>query len=459
MKKMLTDIGRFNLPLTEILEWVAILSVAFIVILRVYATFNTQPILSYDDQHYRSISTYWEHRVTAKQALKEFFLPNPVHIGNRTAGYNSCLVLGRKFLWFLEPERIFQIVNLILYLIQAAFIFYIAARRKREWWFAFSAVFLYLSMPLIFGLSRWVMTENFVFPAILAFGSMSVWLISDNYVKEKTKRSTSIRTEILCPAVAGYVIGVFGSSREYVLPYLVGVVAFTILILLIQKRWLAVLVFVAVLTPFSVAIKESVSPILRELVAKSGFDKTYVDPNLARYRISFPIWIRKIIFEAVGLAVTILSVTIFCGWIGRGVKSVKKLWLKQKVEIFRDQNGTVLWDRFFFLFSVIMFLMYGGANVLSKFKDIRGAATVITVMFVVLICGLKLINLERKDIVKLKVLLLGAIFLSWGMLTYQAFFAFDGGKTYAVTPKGPPTYNYPLQIRKLTGGNDWHVVE
>jgi hypothetical protein len=52
------------------------------------------------------------------------------------------------------------------------------------WWatsdylLATAITFLYLSSPIVFGLSRWVMTENFVFVGLLTFSFIPAWLIT-----------------------------------------------------------------------------------------------------------------------------------------------------------------------------------------------------------------------------------------------------------------------------------------
>ena len=79
------------------------------------------------------------------------------------------LVFVLKFFNLESTELNFQVVNFLLYLVQWVIIFLFAWWATSDYLLATAITFLYLSSPFVFGMSRWVMTENFVFVGLLTF--------------------------------------------------------------------------------------------------------------------------------------------------------------------------------------------------------------------------------------------------------------------------------------------------
>jgi len=455
------SMDTYKKNLTEILEWVAVASLTLIIILRVYAAFMTQPALSHDDIHYRSVASYLEPKVTLRQALINSFLPTTFNIGHRTAGYHSSLVMAIKiFKKFLEYERIYQIGNLVWFVFQVVFMYLLSFWASKKQWFALSMTFLYLSMPIVFGMNRWVMTENFVFPAILSFGYFSVWLVTTRSVPGAGGKKDIIIKEILVPVVAAYCMGVFSTVREYALPVMIALGLGAMMGLIIQKRWLALSVFTLVFTPYAVAGVQGALPIIRNTLLKTGLSQTNYDWRVKFLRKPLHVWYYQMIVHSAGIAMTILLLSGVTGIFYAAYSRVVPLVKNGKIELLKFIRSNFTGVNIVFICQVFMTVFYWVGASMAKAKFHRTTILPIVMLLISLLMSIRVFNISLEKIaVKVKLFLMSMILISWIVMGYQLFFAFDGGKSFVVIPYKMPTYNHPMHLRKLRGVGDWHVIE
>lgn len=441
----------------------ALISLLAIFMLRSYAVFYAQPVVAYDDKHYRAAAVFLGDNVSTPQAFREVFLPTSRHLKERTIGYISCLVLGQKLLGFVNMERRWQIVNLGLFYLQAVFMYLLAlwASRRKEW-FAASMTALFLLMPIVFGMNRWIMNENFVFPALLAFPLCAVWLIGGEERGERTGGRRFVLEEICVPAGAAYVMGVFATLREYALPSLLVTAAVVMFSLALKKRWTALAVFTAVFAPFCVAATKAAVLVLTYTIQKTGIIKDFSHPDVAlnMYYVPWSDWAYRVVVRSIGPAMTVflLAGAAFLARrayhsisgsleAGRGALSVIKEW-----------GGGI---RLLFICVLGLVVLYGAAVLMSTNRMLRVAIPPAMSLVVLIMLGIRIFDSAGAYMSsrRVKKFILALILLSWMIMLYQLFIAFGGGKDFGIRPYYMPTYNHPLHLRELKGPGDWHVVE
>jgi hypothetical protein len=158
---------RINL-LQKILSVSIILSLISFFILRIYAIYNTVAIKTWDDVGYRFYALKAaSDDLNIPGALQDVIYPNANILDHtRSIGYHSWIVLALKLSLSGDPEKVFQLANLGLLIIQGLIIFHFSYWASQNKNFSGTLTFIYLSSPIVFGLNRWVMTENFVMTAL-----------------------------------------------------------------------------------------------------------------------------------------------------------------------------------------------------------------------------------------------------------------------------------------------------
>jgi len=443
--------------LTELLEWVALISISVMLLFRLYAAFVAQPVVGYDDRHYKGLAKYFEVHKSAARCIKDFLLPNTEKLGNRTIGYQSYLIIGLKFFKQFDADRVIHGANVVLYLFQLCFVYLIARWIWKEPWFACSMVFLYMSMPIVFGVNRWIVTENYVFSGVLAFAFFSLAMVLYRPELRGQKWFGFVFKEILIPAGCAYGMALFSTLREYAFPCFIAAIFVVAVMLIWSKRWVALVVFFAVIYPFVSAGFGVCTQIINKTVEKTGILPNKTDPNVVKYAIPMIVWIRMLIIDSFGPAMAVFTLggsvwilsevwRIFCGEAKTMIDKVK--WL------FKDIN-------LFFIVQGFLSAVFLGVVFLSQYKECRTTILPIVCVFLFFLYGIRVsgIFLQKNRKLFFKKVLFVVILLAWGTQVYQLFFAFGGGKEFAIRPYYLPTYNHPFGIRELNGPGDTHIIE
>jgi hypothetical protein len=460
--KFFGDMSRGERRLTDILEWTALLSLGMVIALRIYAVFIPQPVVTYDDRHYSGIAVYCEPRETMGEAVKDVLLPNNKNIGNRTAGYNSCLVLGLKVFSAMEPKRALQAVNLVLFLIQIAAVLFISYWAYPKHWFAVSFCYLYVSMPIIFGLNRWIMTDNLVITALWVFPAAAIWAVCRDNERDGRGYLGQIWTEGVVPLAAGGMMAVFAGLREYAVPSYFLISGIIVLSFAVKRKWTAFFVFIAVSIPYWRASFEGASGIIARTVSKSGISSAGSDIHVHLYSLPYWKWIYDMITGSYGLAMSVL-IALGMYFMAKGAweKSVKGIMTGKDIPakikgIFFDGKSLLLIGQLFLAVS------YFTLASLSSFREFRTTIPCGVSMLAALLIGInvfQVIDGGGVPALRAKKAILALMAISWAAAVYQLFIAFDGGKSFAIKPYRVPTYNHPLNLRELKGPGDAHIDE
>ena len=464
---MLEVLKDKNRVITEILEWAAVLSIAAIIMLRLYAAIVTQPVLAHDDRHYKALATFFEFQNSTGQAVKEVFLPNSENISRRTIGYQTWLILGLKLLKdHIARDRIYQFVNIIFFAVQMFCVYLMSLWASRRKWFAVSFTALYLTMPIVFGMNRWIVTENFVFPGLWCCSFMMMWVITDEFKGNFSGKADFFVRQVLVPAVAAYGISIFCTFREYAFPYLLTIALTTVFFLCVRRRWTAAAIFALILSPYIVAGWQGSMPVLYWTLGKTGIKSMamagiQVDSNVARYYLSLHEWLGRVVFlHCAGPAMSFLI-------IGGGGFIIGNVWRKTLDLVKSLKNNRIALsnvtkigaDSLFFSIQLFWAVAYVAVVLMSPVRFHRTSVLPIVIVLIAILAGIRLFkdNVWKWEGV-IKKSFLGLLFLSWSVMLYQLFIPFEGGQTFLVIPYNMPTFNHPLHLRKLEGFNDWHAI-
>jgi len=153
-----------------ILRTVGIVSILAVLALRLYAAAWTIPMRTpWDDSTIRLAAKQQSRRETVASAVGRLVLPNPPSVlEGRLNGYQRWLVVGHKLGTRIRPgsgELAFQVVNFVLLCLQALALMAFAHWATRDLALSAGFTFLWISAPVVFGMSRWVLTENLVLTA------------------------------------------------------------------------------------------------------------------------------------------------------------------------------------------------------------------------------------------------------------------------------------------------------
>src|SRR5262249_46679998 len=184
--------------------------------LRLWSAWSGTAACTWDDSTYRALAV--ESPLSLPQVVRSIILPtidNHPKIKINT-GYILWLVMGlRTFGWLGTPsgswgcfasqtERAWQVVNIWLLLIQLCCVYGIARWGLGDRSLAMAIMTAYLVAPIVFGMNRWVMTENHVMAALWVAIAMALWAV--------------VSQRKWAPILAAVAIGVFATTREYALP-------------------------------------------------------------------------------------------------------------------------------------------------------------------------------------------------------------------------------------------------
>jgi len=422
---------------------VLLLSLAALLILRGYAAFFTVHIVTWDDSAYRAKALSLTREYNCAEAAKEAIFPKSNNIFGKITNYVNWLVVGLKIFPFLNPEAAFQIVNLGFFILQMLLIYQFSFLATKDIIFSMFISFLFMSLPIVFGISRWVLTENLVYPCLLSCLYFPLLLVT-RYESPITK--SRILQEVALTVITAYFLIISATAREYIIFTPLVISCAVLLILLLQKRWLASLLFLILPLYFFLHFENSLDLILSERTGKLA-NKYYYSPPLE--------WLNHLALHAIGPPF-LLSFIGYAYIILKEIKSSESVIARIRRLIRRESlpelSVTLLMLAHFFLFAIYSYGIYVSYN--------RGMRPAMLPFFSLL--GAAIIYLYQKPEVLIVIkkhswFLFCLIGISWIVLCYQLFAAFEGGKTFAHHAYKMEHFNYPMHIRPLKGPNDMHT--
>jgi len=254
--------------------------------LRGYAAFWTIPVRTWDDTYYRSTALADNARNLGRiaPAVAGALFPE-ARGGWVTFGYHDWLVVGLALAPAdLDAEYVFQMVNLVFLLLQALTV-YLGFRWAGAGRISLAAMALYLSMPVVFGLNRWVMTENHVMLTMLALPLLAAWFVW-------SPRASTGR-ELLKGIGVGMVVGVLSSTREYAAPTVLGMAIVIPAALCVARRFVAAGGMVLASSPYLCATAVALSRVAASARMKLGLARYFhslqeVSVHALRYVTGIP---------------------------------------------------------------------------------------------------------------------------------------------------------------------------
>lgn len=444
-----------------ILKKLVILSIGVILCLRIYAIFYTVHVVTWDDKQYRQEAIKAAENRTVIKALRWPLFPNEKTVVGRSVGYHSWLLLGLKvgnLLGIKDSENIFQIVNSMFLIAQMVILFLFSMWATSDYLFSLTLVFLYVSSPIVFGMNRWVLTENLVMTGLLVFSFLTSWLMTRDWKNNDLviyKWEIKNKANIIFTVLGAYVYGIFTTIREYAIPSILGISSAFVIGLWWEKRRKEALTFLLVLSPFIFAAIIAWNKLLSR-ASKVAFNRNepevYVNPVID--------WFLHNFLHGSGLALTIFVILYFIIAITYIIKlglSKNCRWgdfIKPEIIISKISGLSIIW-----LLHLFLLILY-----LAIIIVISGKRTRMVIM--PLESGLSLLLITTYIFQSIKKFLATTyarityiilIILAWIVLYYQLFIAFDGGKSYALHPYNLEFYNHPLHLRQLRDKQDRHI--
>lgn len=399
--------------------------------LRLFAAVETVTVRTWDDVQFRGEV---EAAVAWVDAAGPMALPSVVLAprsllsseGRRAGGYLAWLLVARELLPGLDPERAYQAANVVALLLQLVLVHALFRPASRT--LALTAATLYLAVPFVFGLNRWVWTENHVMLALLAYTWAGAWLLG-------ARREGRYR-EAAAGLAAGVVCALASMTREYAAPSVALLPAAIALALLLRRRHLAAATFSVPVAVYAVPFLQDTAYIWSTALEKAAH------PN---YHHSVAELLLHSARHVTGIPVTLLlaaglSAAGTAAWRGR------RTWRTQPLV-------PVLWAH------LLLLAVYAGLIVWSTNRISRGMVPIVwtaigATAMAVRISGLPGERRRRQMLTGLA----AAVVASLAFLGYDLFVAFDGGRTYAAHAYQLGTFNHPLFLRELRDASDMHVV-
>ncbi len=432
----------------------ASLSLVAVLGLRLYAAFRAVPIQTpWDDALIRRDARIVAGKESAARLFANAVTPHaPPLLAGRVNGYGSWAALGlklREMAGSTEVQRAFQLVNVAFFCVQCATVLLFGYWSTRDAPFALAFAFLYASSPIVFGISRWVLTENLVLTAGPALALLATSLLS---APARSDRGTLRRT-VLAAGSTAYLMGLLGSAREYAAPSYAVILLAVVSSLLAQRRLAEAATFAAVIACFVVPLAVPLGSALRVTLAKADVT-SYFHPLWQ--------WVPHVALFVVGPSLALVFLALLAAVAGRVVRSGRRGRLRRRLSAhavcrrvrreLRSGLGALYWSHW------LLLALYVAGIVWSRNRSVRAAIMPMLVLSSLLLLYLRRHPSSRRWLctAQARVAALGLIACSWSVLTYQLFVAFDGGRTYAHAAYRLEYFNYPLRIRPLEKGGD-HV--
>lgn len=256
--------------------------------------------------------------------------------------------------------------------------------------------------------------------------------------------------------ITAWIMGIFGSLREYAVPSYLLTSLGMIAALAREKRWDALWGFSGIFAIFFFTL-------LGGWIELSSF--VLFRSSQSQYFHSLSEWFPHVISYAIGIPLTILLTSIsflltqkICYYvhIELNIELKKNTTIKDAVHLFvKKINGLHI----IFITNVILLILYSLLILMSSNRVVRPVIMPMFSLINILLIGIKIVKVPNtffsRKLTRMFCILL--IISSWSMTYYQLLIAFDGGKTFAHPAYGLEYYNHPLYLRKLSSENDMHV--
>ena len=421
------------------------------VTVRLYAAWELPSVRTpWDDDFYRAGARATALEQSGLTTARKLMLPHGgLLIDGRLNGYNDWLAAAvelRRALWIGSNEVALQTANALMLLLEAVAVLLFARWAFGDRALGWAFTFLYVAVPVVFGTSRWVHTENLVLLAGVALSGLSAWLLGHAPTHGPHPRLAQAARVVS----AAWGIGLCTRAREYVAPTFVVLLLCTEGVLVLRRRWLEAGLSTAVIGAFLVPWVPPVIEAVRTTLGK-GEQMNYFHP-LAE-------WIPHVFFYTVGPSFTVLLLGLGAAVV---VELSRAVWrrfppslgaARRFLRIELSGVRPLLWCHGFLLF------LYAATFVWSRNRVTRPAIPMMLAALGIVLLGVRAFPSLRGWLRRApaKLIGLGLVAVAWSVLAYQLLFAFDGGKTYAHHGSRLEYFNYPLRIRPLTGPEDDHT--
>jgi hypothetical protein len=423
-------------------------SVTALFALRFYAAWNfTHVRTPWDDDFFRGEASNKAIGQTTFETARDVVLPHGgLFMDGRLNGYIDWLAVAKRVerpLGLGSTEIAFQTMNSIMLLLQTIGVLLFARWALRDRALAWAVAFLYTAAPIVFGTSRWDHTENLVLLAGIALSGLTAWLLERSPGQGRYARLALVATTCL----VGWGIGVCLKAREYAAPTFMVLLACTIGVLLLRRRWLESAILTQIIGAFLVPWLPAFVDAMKVMLSK-GDQSNYFHPMTE--------WIPHVWFYSIGPSLTLVLIVLVAVVVYQRAGGLFRHFPGSAFRfVQRELSGSrpLVWGHLFLL------LFYVAALVWSRNRVTRPAVPIMLVALGLVLVGIRTLPslCERLQRTTVKMIALVLIAGSWSVLVYQLWFAFDGGKTYGHHGSRLEYFNYPLHIRPLTSPSDNHV--
>ncbi len=429
------------------------LSLVAVLALRLYAAVRTIPIRTpWDDSSIRRAARTEAQQETLVSAVARLTLPNPPPVlEGRLNGYQRWLVAGLKLGRRISPgqgELDFQAVNVLLLGLQALTLALFAYWATRDWPLASAFAFLWISAPVVFGMSRWILTENLVLAAGPILSFLAARLLGGEAAASPGSRPLVAR--LVVAGSLAYGIGLFSAAREYAAPSLLVILGSTIVGLVLERRGPEAAVFASVAACFVVPLVSPLAATLPSTMEKSG-QVAFFHPLVE--------WLPHVSLYTVGPALTVALIVLAAAVAHESIPG--SAWSRNGIEatLSGRRRGELTGLRALFWGHVILLAFYLGTIALLRNRVSRVAIMPMLTATGLVLIGIRLSPRVRRALstTPARMAALALVALSWSVFLYQLLVAFQGGKTYAHAAYRLEFYNHPLHLRPLQSPEDSYV--
>lgn len=435
--------------LAHALAILVIVSLIVLIGIRLYTIYETVAIRTWDDIEYRNYAIeYADFIDTFSKAIQDIIFPNGNLLDNsRAIGYHSWLVLFVTLKISGNPEQVFQWANFVLWLIQGFILYRLALWATQTKTVAGTLVILYLACPIVFGLNRWVMTENFVMTGLLVLSYVPIGILWHDY-------RPRYRWEILAGIGGAWGMALFGTMREYALPSYLLLMVVTSGGLFWQRRLDAFFGFTITAIAFWLTYLEGWIKLMK-LSAFRVSQSEYFHPLRE--------WIPHFFSQVIGypLAVFLGILLVIIGrklyqYYHQDYFSLSALRQKFNLDSLRRSPD---WLGLLVLAHGLLLMLYCAIVLISSSRQARAGILILWTGMPLILIALRYLAIDVKVLRQgwFTTLMIMLILATWSASYHQLFVAFDDGKTYFHKAYDLEIYNYPLHIRALSGPDDMHT--
>ncbi len=430
-----------------------IASLVAVLALRLYAAARTIPIRTpWDDSTIRRAARTEGQQETLAAAVARLTLPNPPPVlEGRLDAYQRWLVVGLKLGRRISPghgELDFQAVNVLLLGLQGLTLALFGYWATRDGSLASAFAFLWISAPVVFGINRWILTENLVLAAGPIVSFLAACLLDREVAAGPGSRSLGARA--VAAGSLAYVMNLFGVAREYSAPHFLVIVGSTVLGLVLQRRGPEAAAFASVTACFVAPLASPLAATLPSTMEKSGQDEFF-----------HPLreWLPHVSIHTVGPALAVALIVLAAAVVHESIAGSG--WS-------RDGGGATLFARLRRELTGLRGLYWGHLILLAFYLGaivwLRNRVSRVAIMPMLTATGLALIGIRLSPRIRgalsttpARMAALALVAASWSVLLYQLLVAFQGGKTYAHAAYRLEYYNHPLRLRPLESPDDSYV--